>query len=609
MILNPFREDVYKVSVFSVISLLGGLSIFLYGMDVMGDGLKSSSSKALKSMLEKVTHSAVLGMLTGTLVTGVIQSSTATIVLTVGLLGAGILNLRQSISIVMGANIGTTVTAQIIRLMDINSGGAAFLEFFKPSTLAPLAVLGGIILLKFVKSQRTKGVGMMLMGFGILFTGLMSMTTAVAPLSESKAFTDVLQKFSDVPILGILTGLVTTFIVQSSSAMIGIVQALSSTGTFTFNTIYPLIMGIDLGTCITTAIVCSIGTGKDAKRTGLAHIIFNCVGTILFMIAITLLHRAGALDGIWNKTMNSGDIANFATLFKAVTALVLLPFTNQLVKLTTIIIKDSPDDAEESYPEMRTLDEKLFISPAVALHQVNIAAASMGRLARKNFNRSISQLVAYDPEQSARISAAEDRLDGFTDAAENYLIRLSNHIDTTEDNNELNLMLQAVTDFERIGDYATKIDELSARLVADGHSFSDTAKKELEIISAALTEIIDLTVEAFANGDEATAKRIEPLEEVIDEIVATLKDRHIARLKSGACTIGAGLVFIEVLTHMGRAADQCSSIAVFLLGRHNEEILNNHHAYLHELHKGNDAYYASEFEARRSEFLEPIEEL
>lgn len=609
MILNPFREDVYKVSVFSVISLLGGLSIFLYGMDVMGDGLKSSSSKALKSMLEKVTHSAVLGMLTGTLVTGVIQSSTATIVLTVGLLGAGILNLRQSISIVMGANIGTTVTAQIIRLMDINSGGAAFLEFFKPSTLAPLAVLGGIILLKFVKSQRTKGVGMMLMGFGILFTGLMSMTTAVAPLSESKAFTDVLQKFSDVPILGILTGLVTTFIVQSSSAMIGIVQALSSTGTFTFNTIYPLIMGIDLGTCITTAIVCSIGTGKDAKRTGLAHIIFNCVGTILFMIAITLLHRAGALDGIWNKTMNSGDIANFATLFKAVTALVLLPFTNQLVKLTTIIIKDSPDDAEESYPEMRTLDEKLFISPAVALHQVNIAAASMGRLARKNFNRSISQLVAYDPEQSARISAAEDRLDGFTDAAENYLIRLSNHIDTTEDNNELNLMLQAVTDFERIGDYATKIDELSARLVADGHSFSNTAKKELEIISAALTEIIDLTVEAFANGDEATAKRIEPLEEVIDEIVATLKDRHIARLKSGACTIGAGLVFIEVLTHMGRAADQCSSIAVFLLGRHNEEILNNHHAYLHELHKGNDAYYASEFEARRSEFLEPIEEL
>ncbi len=597
------------MSVFSVISLLGGLSIFLYGMDVMGDGLKSSSSKALKSMLEKVTHSAVLGMLTGTLVTGVIQSSTATIVLTVGLLGAGILNLRQSISIVMGANIGTTVTAQIIRLMDINSGGAAFLEFFKPSTLAPLAVLGGIILLKFVKSQRTKGVGMMLMGFGILFTGLMSMTTAVAPLSESKAFTDVLQKFSDVPVLGILTGLVTTFIVQSSSAMIGIVQALSSTGTFTFNTIYPLIMGIDLGTCITTAIVCSIGTGKDAKRTGLAHIIFNCVGTILFMIAITLLHRAGALDGIWNKTMNSGDIANFATLFKAVTALVLLPFTNQLVKLTTIIIKDSPDDAEESYPEMRTLDEKLFISPAVALHQVNIAAASMGRLARKNFNRSISQLVAYDPEQSARISAAEDRLDGFTDAAENYLIRLSNHIDTTEDNNELNLMLQAVTDFERIGDYATKIDELSARLVADGHSFSDTAKKELEIISAALTEIIDLTVEAFANGDEATAKRIEPLEEVIDEIVATLKDRHIARLKSGACTIGAGLVFIEVLTHMGRAADQCSSIAVFLLGRHNEEILNNHHAYLHELHKGNDAYYASEFEARRSEFLEPIEEL
>lgn len=597
------------MGIFSVISLLGGLALFLYGMDVMGDGLKSSSSKALKGMLERVTHSAVLGMLTGTLVTGVIQSSTATIVLTVGLLSAGILNLRQSISIVLGANIGTTITAQIIRLMDINSSGAAFLQIFKPSTLAPLAALGGIILLKFVKNQKTKGAGMMLMGFGILFTGLMGMTDAVAPLSESQAFTDALQKFSEVPILGILTGLITTFIVQSSSAMIGIVQALSSTGAFTFQTVYPLIMGIDLGTCITTAIICSIGTSKDAKRTGIAHILFNCVGTVLFMIAITLLHRAGALDGIWNKTMNSGSIANFATLFKAVTALVLLPFTNQLTKLTTIIIKDSPDDAEEAYPEMRTLDENLFISPAIALHQVNIAAASMGRLARKNFNRSIDQLVSYDPERSAKIAAAEDRLDGFTDAAENYLIKLSNHIDSTEDNNELNLLLQAVTDFERIGDYATNIDGLSARLVADGHAFSETARRELEILSSALTEIIDLTVEAFANGDEATARRIEPLEEVIDEIVATLKDKHIARLKNGSCTIGAGLVFIEVMTHMGRAADQCSSIAVFLLGRHNEEILNNHHAYLHELHKGADAYYASEFDARRNEFLRPIEEL
>lgn len=560
-------------------------------------------------MLEKVTHSAVLGMLTGTLVTSVIQSSTATIVLTVGLMGAGILNLRQSISIVLGANIGTTITAQIIRLMDINSSGAVFLEIFKPSTLAPLAVLGGIILLKFVKNQKTKGIGMMLMGFGILFTGLMGMTEAVSPLSESQAFTDVLQKFSEMPVLGLLTGLITTFIVQSSSAVIGIVQALSSTGAFTFQTVYPLIIGINLGTCITTAIICSIGTDKDAKRTGIAHILFNCAGAVLFMVAITLLHNAGALDFIWDKPINSGGIANFTTIFNLVTALVLLPFTNQLVRLTTIIVKDSPDDTEEAYPEMRTLDEKLFISPALALHQVNIAEASMGRLARKNFNRSIDQLVSYDPERSAKISSVEDRLDSFTDAAENYLIKLSNHINSTEDNNELNLLLQAVTDFERIGDYATNINDLSARLVADGHAFSETAKRELEILSSALTEIIDLTVEAFANGDEAMARRIEPLEEVIDEMVATLKDRHINRLKNGSCTIGAGLVFIEVLTHMGRAADQCSSIAVFLLGRHNEEILSNHHAYLHELHKGTDAYYASEFEARRREFLDPIETL
>ena len=597
------------MSVQSIIQLLGGVGLFLFAIKLISEALQLIAGDRLRQLIGTLTKTPIMGVLVGACVTVLIQSSSATTVMTVSFVDAGLMTLTQAIGVIMGANIGTTVTAQIIRLMDINSSGAAFIEIFKPSTLAPLAVLCGIIFLKFVKSQKTKGTGMMLMGFGILFTGLMGMTEAVSPLSESQAFTDVLQKFSDVPILGILTGLITTFIVQSSSAVIGMVQALSSTGAFTFQTVYPLIIGINLGTCITTAIVCSIGTDKDAKRTGIAHILFNCIGTVLFMAAIPLLHHAGALNFIWGKPMNSGGIANFTTIFNLVTALALLPFTNQLVKLTTLIVKDSPDDTEDFYPEMRTLDEKLFISPALALHQVNIAEASMGRLARKNFNRSIDQLVSYDPERSAKISSVEDRLDGFTDAAENYLIKLSNHIDSTEDNNELNLLLQAVTDFERIGDYATNINDLSARLVADGHAFSETAKRELEILSSALTEIIDLTVEAFANGDEAMARRIEPLEEVIDEMVATLKDRHIARLKNGSCTIGAGLVFIEVLTHMGRAADQCSSIAVFLLGRHNEEILSNHHAYLHELHKGNDAYYASEFEARRREFLDPIETL
>ncbi|MDD6045070.1 MAG: Na/Pi cotransporter family protein [Clostridia bacterium] len=593
------------MDIFTVITMLGGLAMFLYGMEIMGDGLKSSSSKALKSMLEKVTQSVILGVVTGTLVTAVIQSSTATIVLTVGLLSAGILNLRQSISIVMGANIGTTITAQLIRLMDIDSGGSMLLTFFKPDTLAPIAMITAIILLMFIKKKKTNGAGTMLMGFGLLFTGLMLMSDSVAPLADSPAFVDVIQRFSDMPLLGILTGLVTTFIIQSSSAMIGIVQALSSTGAFTFNVVYPIIMGINLGTCVTTAIVCSIGTNKDAKRTGFAHIVFNVIGTILFMIAMTLFHRFGVLGGIWDKVVDSGDIANFATIFNLATAIVLIPFANQLVKLTTVVIKDNDDDPDE-YPEIRSLDEKLFISPPVALHQVNVATVQMAELARKNFRRSIMQLSEYTPERAAKIATAEDRLDGFTDAAENYLIRLSNHIESDEDTNDLNLLLQAVTDFERIGDYASRIDELSQRLVQEGLSFSETARKELALMTDALLEIIDTTVTAFSTEDEDMAKKIEPLEEVIDEMVATLKDRHIIRLKNGSCTISAGLVFIETLTHMGRAADQCSSIAVFLMGRRRAEILSNHHAYLHELHKGNDADYAAEFAAKREQYLSPI---
>ena len=593
------------MDIFTVITMLGGLAMFLYGMEIMGDGLKSSSSKALKSMLEKVTQSVVMGVITGTLVTAVIQSSTATIVLTVGLLGAGILNLRQAISIVMGANIGTTITAQLIRLMDIDSGGNIILDFFNPDTLAPLAMIAGIILLMFIKKKKTNGIGTMLMGFGLLFTGLMLMSDSVAPLAESPLFVEAVQKFSNNPFLGILTGLVTTFIIQSSSAMIGIVQALSSTGVLTFNMIYPVIMGINLGTCITTAIVCSIGTDNDAKRTGFAHIAFNTIGTILFMIVMTLLHRTGVLDGIWNSVVDSGGIANFTTIFNLATAVVLIPFANQLVKLTTLVIKDHDDDPDE-YPEIRSLDDKLFISPPVALHQVNVTTVQMAELARKNFRRSIMQLSEYTPERSAKIDAAEDRLDGYTDAAENYLIRLSNHIESDEDTNELNMLLQAVTDFERIGDYASRINELSRRLVEEGLSFSETAKSEISIMKDALLEIIDTTVTAFSTEDEELAKKIEPLEEVIDEMVATLKDRHILRLKNGSCTISAGLVFIEALTHMGRAADQCSSIAVFLMGKHHAEILSNHHAYLHELHKGNDADYAAEFAIKREQYLEPI---
>ena len=281
-------------TVVTLVRLLGGLAMFLYGMEIMGDGLKQGSGSALKNFLGKLTQNAFLGLLTGTIVTAIIQSSTATIVLTVGLIGAGILNLRQAVSIVLGANIGTTVTAQLLRLMDIDGSSGSIIAFFKPDFLAPFALLIGIILLMFIKKGASKNIGMILVGFGVLFTGLNSMTDAVEPLAQSDAFVNIIAYFTDIPVLGIVVGLVFTVIIQSSSAMVGILQALSTTGVITFELVYPMIMGINLGTCVTTAFVCSIGSSKDAKRTGVVHIVFNTIGTILFMIAMTILRSAGA---------------------------------------------------------------------------------------------------------------------------------------------------------------------------------------------------------------------------------------------------------------------------------------------------------------------------
>lgn len=595
-------------AILTAIKLLGGLAMFLYGMEIMGDGLKQGSGTALKNVLGKLTHNVFLGLLTGTLVTAVIQSSTATIVLTVGLIGAGILNLRQAVSIVLGANIGTTVTAQIIRLMDIDSSGGSILAFFKPDTLAPVALILGIILVMFVKTQASKNVGLIALGFGILFTGLMSMTAAVEPLSESAAFANILSYFSDMPLLGILTGLVLTVVVQSSSAMVGILQALSSTGVMTFELVYPIIMGINLGTCVTTALVCSIGSSKDAKRTGVVHIVFNTIGTILFMIAMTLIRQAGGFSGLWESVVDSGVIANFQTLFNLVTAIVLLPFTGVLVKIACKIVKDD-EVKEEVYPELAALDKKLMTVPTVALGEVTKVAASMAASAKENLALSLAQFKKYDEKRAEKIAEAEDRLDCFTDRADNYLIELSGNIETESDNRQRNMLMQCIRDIERIGDYATNFDEMAKKMHDSELTFSAIAWKELEIIEDAVQEILRLTVEALENDNDYIACRVEPLEEVIDDMVLLLKNRHTARLCQGICSINSGLIFMDMLTYFERAADQCSNIAMQMLGKNNEEIMKNHHLYLQELHATDDKAYLAEQENRRAQYLVPLENI
>lgn len=595
-------------TILMIIKLLGGLAMFLYGMEVMGDGLKQGSGTVLKNVLGKLTHNVFLGLLTGALVTAVIQSSTATIVLTVGLIGAGILNLKQAVSIVLGANIGTTVTAQIIRLMDIDSSGGSILLFFKPDTLAPIALIIGIILIMFVKKESCKNIGTIALGFGVLFIGLMNMTDAVEPLAESEAFTNVLSYFSDMPLLGILTGLVLTVIVQSSSAMVGILQALSVTGVMTFNLVYPLIMGINLGTCVTTALVCSIGSSKDAKRTGIVHIVFNSVGTILFMIVMTIIQKMGGFPDLWDSIVDSGVIANFQTLFNLITAIVLLPFTGLLVKIACMLVKDD-EVKEEIYPELAGLDSKLMIAPKLALAEVSKLVVSMANIAKENLSLSYEQFRVYDAKRAELINENEERLDTFTDRADNYLIELSSNVETESDNRLLNMLMQCLRDVERIGDYATNFDEMAEKMSASEMTFSEIAYEEIEILNDAVQEILRLTLEGLKGDNDYVVRRIEPLEEVIDDMVLLLKNRHTSRLCQGICSINSGLIFMDMLTYFERTADQCSNIALLLLGKNNEEIMKNHHLYLQELHNSGNQDYIAEQENRKEQYLVQLEKI
>ena len=594
----------------AIIQLLGGLAMFLYGIEVMGDGLKNSSGAALKRVLEKVTGNVLMGVLTGALVTAVIQSSTATIVLTVALIGAGVLNLKQAVSIVMGANIGTTVTAQIIRLGSIESDGSFLLWLFDTDTLAPIALVAGIVLLMFIKSKKSKTIGDICIGFGVLFVGLELMTDGVKPLIGTSAFTAFVGFLAN-PLFGILFGLILTVIVQSSSATVGMLQTVASVpgSGITFAMAYPVIMGINLGTCVTTAMVCSIGSSKDAKRTGVVHIAFNTIGTVLFLIVMTVMEKLSIFGAdFWVRAVDSGGIANFQTVFNLLTAVVLIPFADWMVKLSLKIVKDDKPEADR-HPELHTLDEKLYNSPAMALAVTMKAVADGGRLAKLNFERGCKVLAKYDPVLVAEINKDEDCIDQFTDNTDRFLIGLSKTVETEFDDRQLDMLMQTVPNFERIGDYATNMVELAERLQSESASFSETAKKELALITSAVNEILDITVNAFANDDNEAAKAIEPLEETIDDMIMMLKDRHTKRLKYGQCSIGSGLVFMEALTYFERASDQCSSIAVMMLARNNEQILQNHYDYLREIHAGNDVAYMAEKERRRAQYIKPLKEI
>ena len=597
------------MSIFNVISLLGGLSLFLYGMRVMGDGLKKNSSSTLKKVLARVTNNAVKGFLLGVLVTALIQSSKATIVLTAGLVGAGMLTLRQSIGIVLGANVGTTATGQIIRLLDLNaSGGAQWLNFLKPDTLAPIAALIGIVLIMFVNRKNSETIGEIAMGFGILFTGLISMTAAVEPLSQSTLFVSLITQFSEMPVLAYLTGAVAAALFQSSSATVGMLQTLSSTGVLTFSSVFPILLGIYLGECITTAMMCAIGARSDAKRTGMVTVMMNLAGTALLILILFLGYHTGALRGIWDSTMTSGSIANTHTLFKLIEAVAMLPFAGLLYKLTFVFVKDSAPDEHQLDAVFEKLDKRLYMSPALALNSAHEVIKVMGKIATGNTRRGLDLFKSYQKDSVERLNRNEDYLDKMADRVDEYLIHMSAHIDTESNSDLLNYYLQCNSEVERIGDHAMNLAENAESLQKQQMALSDVAQRELAVLFGALSEILEYANGCFDENAMENAVKIEPLEEVIDDLVAEIKNRHIRRLRDGNCNTYTGLVYVDALTNIERISDQCSNIAIYTLARRDERIMKNRHEYIQKLHEGGDAFYNREYHRQREIYLGDLNE-
>jgi len=568
------------MTIFNIITLFGGLALFLYGMRLMGDGLKKGSSDAFKRAMEKVTNNPLVGFLLGLVVTAVIQSSTATIVLTSGLVGAGVMSLHQSIGVILGANVGTTITGQIIRLLDVNASETSLLNFFKPSTLAPLAA-----------------------SFGILFTGLLSMTAAVSPLSESETFANMFYQLSGKPVLGFLLGAGVAFLLQSSSATIGILQAIATTGALTFSSVYAIIIGVNIGDCVTTAIVCSIGSKADAKRTGVIHILFNIAGSILVIVGLMLLHSFGVLDALWDEALSSGGIANVHTVFRLVSAIVLLPVCGQFEKLSRKLVKDDVRLGENVDHELSLLDEKFFTSPAIALSGAGEAITTMARLARTGVMSAMGVLEQYDAHTIEVINENEEHIDKLADHVDNYLIRLSPHMPSGHGSDMLNYYIQCFGEFERIGDHAVNLTENAQEFLDRSASLSPTAHQELMVLREVLGEILDYTYKAFAATDYEAARHIEPVEEVVDDLVATLRANHIRRVRDGQCTVYAGLTFLDILVNVERIADQCSNVGVFTLSMFDEHIMNNHHDYIQALHQGKDPVFNRAYQEAHDKYF------
>lgn len=594
---------------FDILSLLGGLAMFLYGMRLMGDSLKENSSGTLKHVMEKVTDNPFKAFILGIAVTALIQSSTATIVITSGLVAAGILTLHQSLGIIIGANVGTTVTGQIIRLLDLNtSGQSSVLRFFQPSTLAPLALVIGIILIMAGVFRNARSVGNIAIGFGILFSGLLNMTSAVRVLQQSGMVESMFAGLGDNPFLGYLTGAGVAFVLQSSSAAVGILQAFSASGLLTFKAIYSVIVGIYLGDCVTTAIVCYIGANREARRVGIVNILFNLSKSALVLAGITIIHHLGLLNGLWDATVNSGVIANTNTIFNLVSALCLFPLLGTYEKLSGRIVREKKTEKTPYDGIIEALNPVFFNTPALALGSCHDALAAMLGLARKNLESAQDQLVSFSRERQEEINANEVQIDRMTDHLSRYLVQLLPHLQNDHFVSLLNQYYKVSTEYERLGDQAIRIADLAEKLSVNDTGFSDACRKELAVLRSLTEEVVGDVETAFSEDGEATAMIIEPKVHVINDLISEMTQNHFNRMSAGECSMLADAAFSNLMAENKRIAGICSNAGMATLVRIHPELASREHMFLETLDKNGDETYRKVLKETHTRYFEMLKE-
>lgn len=571
------------MDIFDFLSLVGGLCLFLFGMNVMGQALERRAGGTLRTLLGKLTTSKAKGFLTGLGVTGVIQSSSATTVMVVGFVNSGLMNLKQAINVIMGANVGTTVTAWLLSLSGIESDNL-FVQLFKPTSFTPILALIGIIFYMFCSSSKKKDTGTILLGFAVLMFGMDTMSAAVSGLSEVESFRNMFVAFEN-PLFGVLAGTLLTAIIQSSSASVGILQALAVTGQVSYGAAIPIIMGQNIGTCI-TAILSSVGTNKNAKRAAVVHLAFNVIGTIVWLTVFWII-KALLAPQLLNESASLVGIAIAHSTFNILCTALLLPLSGMLEKVAYRIVPESKSKEQDA-----ELDELLLATPSLALENCHSVASEMAETAASALKGSIDTLSRYSAKLDEDIREKESKTDHYEDILGTYLIKLSSNQVSEQDSAEAAKLLKMIGDFERISDHAVNILESAEEMNSKDLKFSESAMKELGVLTDAVEEILDLALRAFLDEDVEAASKVEPLEEVIDGLKEQMRTRHILRLQQGDCSIDAGFVWSDLLTNLERTADHCSNIAVCVLDAGSDM---NIHESLHEMKAYNDDFKA-EFE-------------